>query len=113
MSIHKSLVLQSRLKRHRNVMSRAERIKKLEQDEKLQDRESVFGLPKLRLILQKAKKKAAAKPAAATGAPAAEGVAATAAAPAPGAAAAKPAEAPKKPEAAKKPQAAKKGKEGR
>ncbi len=50
MSIHKSLVTKSRLRRHRNVLSRKERVGKLEQEEKWKEaRDSVFALPKVRV----------------------------------------------------------------
>ena len=62
MSIHKSLVTKNRLKRHRNVLSRMERILKLEEEESWsEDRDSVFALPKVRVARLKkthAKKKA-------------------------------------------------------
>lgn len=77
MSIHKSLVPRSKLKRHRNVLSRTERIERLTKEERWKEGDTVFGLPKVRNILQrvKAKKKeAAAEGAAAEGAaPTAEG----------------------------------------
>ena len=50
MSIHKSLVAKSRLRRHRNVLSRTERILKLEEEEKwAEGNDSVFALPKVRV----------------------------------------------------------------
>lgn len=54
MSIHRSLVSKSTLKRHRNVLSRAERIKQLEDEGKWTEGESVFGLPKVRVHRVKA-----------------------------------------------------------
>ena len=57
MSIHKSLVPQSKLRRHRNVLSRAERLDKLLEEERRKDEDSVFGLPKVRNIMIRAKKK--------------------------------------------------------
>jgi small basic protein (TIGR04137 family) len=81
MSMHKSLSAKGRLKRHRNVLTRTERISKLEQEERWkQEANSVFSLPKVRVIRLKkgAKKKeekaeegAAAAPAAGAKAPAA------------------------------------------
>ena len=63
MSIHKSLVAKSRLRRHRNVLSRTERILKLEEEEKwAAGNDSVFALPKVRVARLKkshAKKKEA------------------------------------------------------
>ena len=57
MSIHRSLVLRDKLKRHRNVLKRSERLQRLEEEEKLKEGASVFGLPKSRNILFKAKPK--------------------------------------------------------
>jgi small basic protein (TIGR04137 family) len=99
MSIHKSLIPVSKLRRHRNVLKRAERIETLKKEERWKDDQSVFGLVKVRNILAKVKAKVKAKaaegeaaaavagaaaPASGTAAPAAKG-----AAPAKGAAAAK------------------------
>jgi small basic protein (TIGR04137 family) len=64
MSIHKSLVSSGRLKRHRNVLTRTERIATLEKDEKWTEDDSVFSLPKVRVIRIKraqTKKKVAAE----------------------------------------------------
>jgi small basic protein (TIGR04137 family) len=57
MSIHRSLVPLSKLTRHRNVLSRAERIKLLSADGKWKDEDSIFGLPKVKHILHKVKAK--------------------------------------------------------
>ena len=61
MSIHKSLVAKGRLKRHRNVLTRTERLLKLEEEEKWgPGKDSVFSLPKVRVAKLKkshAKKK--------------------------------------------------------
>lgn len=97
MSIHKSLVPASKLKRHRNVLSRDERIIQLEKEERWKEGMSYFGLAKVKniKIRAKAKKKeekpaegAAAAPGAApvAGAPATAGAPAKGAAPATGAA---------------------------
>ena len=63
MSIHKSLVTKGRLRRHRNVLSRLERVLKLEEEEQwAEDDNSVFALPKVRVARLKkshAKKKEA------------------------------------------------------
>jgi len=96
MSIHKSLVAKGRLKRHRNVLSRTERILKLEDEEKWSaEKDSVFALPKVRVARLKkahAKKKEEKPEGAAAGAEAAGAApAATAAQPAPAAKEAKPA----------------------
>ena len=47
MSIDRSLKVKSALKRHRNVLSREERIKILKQEERWQENGSVTGLPKV------------------------------------------------------------------
>ena len=47
MSIDRSLKVKSALERHRNVLSRAERVEQLKKDEKWDDDDSVFGLPKV------------------------------------------------------------------
>jgi small basic protein (TIGR04137 family) len=93
MSIHKSLVTAGKLSRHRNVLTRAERLEILKKEDLLSEGQSIFGLPKIRCIMMKAKKKKkedAAAPAA--------GAAPVAAAPAKGAVSAKKDEKPKKEE---------------
>ena len=81
MSVDRSLKIRSALSRHRNVLTRAERILKLKDEERWAEEESVFGLPKVaNRKSHAAKKEKAAKP---------EGEAATAAAGAPADAAAK------------------------
>ena len=60
MSIDKSLVVKSRLKRHRNVLTRAERIDALREDGRWDDSRSVFGLPKVRNIKKTVHKEAKA-----------------------------------------------------
>jgi small basic protein (TIGR04137 family) len=99
MSLDRSLKSANSLVRHRNVLTRAERLDKLAEEEKWNENKSVFGLPKVahrKMALAKAVKEeaaaegAAAAPGAAGAAPAA-GAAAPAAggkAPAAGAAAA-------------------------
>ncbi len=57
MGIHKSLVLKSRLRRARSVLSRAERLEVLQELGKWKEGDSVFGLPKVRSLIPKAKKK--------------------------------------------------------
>ena len=47
MSIDRSLKVRGILSRHRNVLSRAERIEKLKGEERWEDSQSVFGLPKV------------------------------------------------------------------
>lgn len=60
MSIHKSLVTKDTLKRQRSVLTRAERIQKLKEDEKWEDNMSAFGLPKVKVV-KVAKKKGKVK----------------------------------------------------
>ena len=47
MSIDRSLKITGDLKRHRNVLKRAERIEQLKDEERWSDGGSVFGLPKV------------------------------------------------------------------
>jgi len=65
MSIDRSLKTSKGLTRHRNVLSRAERISKLSEEEKWEDSQSVFGLPKVAnrnlRVGKKTKKKEEAK----------------------------------------------------
>jgi small basic protein (TIGR04137 family) len=94
MSLDRSLKGANALVRHRNVLTRAERLDKLKEEEKWNESKSVFGLPKVahrkQEIVKAAKEEAAegavpgAAPAAAGAAPAAAG--AKGAAPAAGAA---------------------------
>ena len=66
MSLHRSLVTKSSLTRHRNVLSRAERVRELVDLGKLEEKDSVFHLPKVRVRRVKTgakHKKVAAKPA--------------------------------------------------
>ncbi len=60
MSIHKSLSAKGRLRRQRNVLSRLERIEKLEEEGRWSEEESIFGLPKVRVarVRRGTKKKA-------------------------------------------------------
>ncbi|KPJ70809.1 MAG: hypothetical protein AMS14_09970 [Planctomycetes bacterium DG_20] len=80
MSLDKSLRSSGALTRHRNVLSRAERVERLADDEKWQDGDDVFGLPKVahRKVQTRKPKPIAASPEAAAeaegaAAPAAEG----------------------------------------
>src|SRR5438552_14247818 len=82
MSIDKSLKRKNQLARARSVLSRGERIKVLQDQEKWVEGRTPFGLPKVRVIKHVVKK--AKKEKAAEGAEGAEGAAA---APAAGAAA--------------------------
>lgn len=47
MSIDRSLKVKGALERHRNVLTRAERVGKLKEEERWQEEDSVFGLPKV------------------------------------------------------------------
>jgi small basic protein (TIGR04137 family) len=86
MSIDKSLRRKNTLARSRNVLTRTERIKTLQADERWTEGRSPFGLPKVRVLKVSKKGKGKAKEeAAAEAAPAAEGAAAAPAAPAKGA----------------------------
>lgn len=80
MSIDRSLKVKGALKRHRNVLTRAERIEKLKDEERWSEGDSVFGLSKVahRKSHPGRKEKAAPKEAA-EGAEAAVGVPETAA----------------------------------
>ena len=97
MSIDKSLKRRSAGSSNRSVLTRAERIKKLQDAEKWTEGRSPFGLPKVRvqkIVLKKAKK--AEKAAEGAEGAAAEGAAAPAGAPAAAAAPATKAAPPKK-----------------
>ncbi|GAF74272.1 unnamed protein product [marine sediment metagenome] len=56
MSIHKSLKSKGKLKRHRSVLTRTERLDALKNEERWQDGDSIYGLPKVRVIRAKRKK---------------------------------------------------------
>lgn len=62
MSIDRSLKVKGALKRHRNVLNRAERIEKMKDEEKWSEGDSLLGLPKVahRKEISKHKEKAAA-----------------------------------------------------
>jgi small basic protein (TIGR04137 family) len=93
MSLDRSLKSASSLVRHRNVLTRAERLDVLKEQEKWDESKPVFGLPKVahrKLEVGKAVKEEATEGEAATGATPAPG-AAKGAAPAAGAKAAAPA----------------------
>jgi small basic protein (TIGR04137 family) len=47
MSVDRSLKIKGALTRHRNVLSRAERIETLKEEQRWAEEESVFGLPKV------------------------------------------------------------------
>ena len=105
MSLDRSLKSKASLSRHRNVLTRAERIKILSEEEKWKEEKGIFGLPKVAhrkaAISAKVKKEVKEGDAAAPGSAPAAGAAAAA----PAAAAAKKGDA-KKPDA-KKPEAKK------
>ena len=83
MSLDRSLKSKAALTRHRNVLSRDERLAILLDDDRWNDKESVFGLPKVAHRKSEAGKKAKKeKEAAAEAATAAGASAAAAAAPA-------------------------------
>ncbi|MGA2324328.1 MAG: small basic protein [Sedimentisphaerales bacterium] len=72
MSIDRSLKLKDALVRHRNVLTRAERIDRLKDEDKWEDDRSVLGLPKVSHRKARAKK-AEKKEVAAEGAVGVEG----------------------------------------
>jgi len=80
MSIDRSLKIKGALKRHRNVLSRAERVEKLKEEERWTEEDSLLGLPKVahrkshagRKEKAALEKEAAAEGAVETEAPAAE-----------------------------------------
>ncbi|MHC4637350.1 MAG: small basic protein [Planctomycetota bacterium] len=60
MSIDRSLKIKGALIRHRNVLSRAERIEKLKDEERWNESDSLLGLPKVAHRKSHAGRKAAA-----------------------------------------------------
>lgn len=83
MSQHPSLRSSGKDKAHRSVLKRYERVKLLKEKEKWEDKDSVYGLPKVKIIKYKVKKEKAVAAEGAEGAegavPGAEGAAAPAA----------------------------------
>ena len=61
MSIDRSLCVKDKLKRQRNVMTRAERLERLLEEERWQEGDSVFGLPKVLVARARKKPKAEKK----------------------------------------------------
>ena len=61
MTIDKSLKVSANLVRTRSVLTRAERLEKLKEQERWTEDESVFGLPKVRVVKLQLKKKKKAK----------------------------------------------------
>lgn len=98
MTIDKSLRVKSGAIQNRNVLTRAERVSRLQETERWKDGQSVLGLPKVRVLKLALKKKKKAK--------AVEGEEGAAGA-TPAAGDAKKADAGKKGDAAKKPEAKK------
>ena len=90
MSLDRSLKSASSLVRHRNVLTRGERLVQLKDEEKWDESKSVFGLPKVGHRKQEVGK-AIKEDAAADGTPAAPGAAPAAGAKAPAAGAKAPA----------------------
>lgn len=82
MSIHRSLKAKGKLKRHRNVLTRTERVEELKRKERWKDGDSVFGLQKVRVYRARRRTKAA-KEEPETEAAAGEAAAGDTAAPAP------------------------------
>lgn len=75
MSIDKSLRRKNSLQRARNVLTRDERIKQMQNEDRWQDGRSPYGLPKTRvvkIVVKKAKKKEEKAEGDAAAAPAAE-----------------------------------------
>jgi len=62
MSIDSSLKIKGALTRHRNVLTRAERIEKLQEEERWNEGESIVGLPKVSNRKVSAAKKEKAAP---------------------------------------------------
>ena len=85
MSQHPSLRVDKVGTRHRNVLKRFERIKKLQESERWTEGRTVYNLPKVRSIKIKAKKAKSEKAVAAPGAAPAAAATAAAAKPAAGA----------------------------
>ncbi len=88
MSLDRSLKAANTLVRHRNVLTRAERLARLTEEEKWNENKPVFGLPKVanrKMALAKAVKEETPEGAAAAGAAGAAPAAAGGAAPAAGA----------------------------
>ena len=81
MSLHRSLRRKDALVRRRNVLTRTERIDRLQKEEKWEDGRSVLGLPKVKLVVATSPAKAAKEAAKAEEAEAAEGAETTAAEP--------------------------------
>ena len=81
MSMHRSLAISSKGRKHRNVLTREERLAKLKEAGRWDEGKSVFGLPKVRSIKQVTTKKKVKKVAAEGEAVVGEGAGDAAAAP--------------------------------
>lgn len=57
MSVHRSLKTAGSLIRHRNVLTRTERLEKLEEQKRWDEEKSVLGIPKVRSMKVAGKKK--------------------------------------------------------
>ncbi len=101
MSQHPSLRSSDKNKAHRSVLKRYERIKQLKEKEKWAEDDSVYGLPKVKILRFKIKKEKAVAAEAVEGAEGVVAPAAGAVAPAAGAVAPAGAKAAAKPAAAK------------
>ncbi len=75
MSVDRSLKLKGTLVRHRNVLTRGERVERLKEEERWQEGDKIFGLPKVVNRKVSVKKKAEAKAEAAPGTEAVAGAA--------------------------------------
>lgn len=69
MSLHRSLQTAGALMRHRNVLTRTERLERLDKEKRRGKNESVLGLPKVRSIKAAKKKKKKAEEGEAEAAP--------------------------------------------
>ncbi|MDP6443584.1 MAG: small basic protein [Pirellulaceae bacterium] len=61
MTIDKSLKIRGGVSRSRNVLTRAERLEKLQESDRWAEGDPVFGLPKVRVVKVSLKKKKKAK----------------------------------------------------
>jgi small basic protein (TIGR04137 family) len=61
MTIDKSLKIKAGSVKMRNVLTRAERLRKLKSDDRWQEGDPVFGIPKVRVVKISMKKKKKAK----------------------------------------------------
>lgn len=85
MSQHPSLRSSEKMKQHRSVLKRFERLRMLKEKGEWAEEGSVFGLPKVKIVRYKIKKEKAAVAEGETAAAAAPGAGGAAATPGPGA----------------------------